>query len=61
MSNNHGTDWEDIIDTHNDDRVVYTAHSMMCYQLIKEINNPEEYNIRNVDEYIVRVNEMENN
>ena len=52
------TDWEDIIDTHTGE-VVYTQHSIMCGHLLEELNNPEEYGIEDVNQYIKKVIKME--
>jgi hypothetical protein len=52
------SDWCDIIDTETG-MVVYTNHSIMCGHLLKEINNPKEYGIENIETYINKVINME--
>jgi len=67
MPHNGGTaenpfysDWCDIIDMEIG-KVVYTSHSLMCGHLIKEINNPKEYGIEDVEAHIDKVIKMETN
>jgi hypothetical protein len=53
------TDYCDIIDTHNNNEIVYTQHGMLTARLLEEINNPIAHNIESTEEYIARVKQME--